>query len=93
MRRALREPLLEGWPAGRAGAPWSPDPELDQPLSPAGHTQGVRRQGRQGIGATGADAAALRKPMAGGEIFEPDWSDIGTRLDTYVDAWKSATGS
>jgi sugar phosphate isomerase/epimerase len=29
----------------------------------------------------------------GVEIFEPDWSDIGTNLDDYVGAWKSATGS
>lgn len=48
---------------------------------------------RKDIGATDADAAALTKLMAGVEIFEPDWSDIGTRLDTYVDAWKSATGN
>lgn len=31
--------------------------------------------------------------MKGVDIFEPDWSDIGTGLDSYVDAWKSATGS
>lgn len=31
--------------------------------------------------------------MDGVEVFEPDWSDIAGSLDSYVDAWKSATGS
>ncbi|WP_405403448.1 2-aminoethylphosphonate ABC transporter substrate-binding protein [Streptomyces sp. NBC_01104] len=48
---------------------------------------------RKDIEATDANAAALTKLMTGVEVFEPDWSDIGTNLDTYVDAWKSATGS
>lgn len=31
--------------------------------------------------------------MAGVDIFEPDWQDIGTNLQSYVADWKSATGS
>ncbi|MEE1739576.1 2-aminoethylphosphonate ABC transporter substrate-binding protein [Streptomyces sp. BE147] len=48
---------------------------------------------RKDIEATDANAVELTKLMEGVEIFEPDWSDIGTNLDGYVDAWKSATGS
>ncbi|WP_406450454.1 2-aminoethylphosphonate ABC transporter substrate-binding protein [Streptomyces sp. NBC_00876] len=48
---------------------------------------------RKDIEASDANATALTKLMDGVEVFEPDWSDIGTNLDTYVDAWKSATGS
>ncbi|MGW2177792.1 2-aminoethylphosphonate ABC transporter substrate-binding protein [Streptomyces sp. NPDC001732] len=48
---------------------------------------------RKDVAPTDANAIALAKLMDGVEIFEPDWSDIGTNLDTYVGAWKSATGS
>lgn len=48
---------------------------------------------RKDIEAADPNAEALTKLMAGVEVFEPDWSDIGAHLDTYVDAWKSATGS
>ncbi|MFC9618499.1 2-aminoethylphosphonate ABC transporter substrate-binding protein [Streptomyces sp. NPDC056930] len=48
---------------------------------------------RQDVEATDANAIELAKLMDGVEIFQPDWSDIGTHLDTYVEAWKSATGS
>ncbi|MFI5770065.1 2-aminoethylphosphonate ABC transporter substrate-binding protein [Streptomyces sp. NPDC051658] len=48
---------------------------------------------RKDIEATDANAIELAKLMDGVEVFEPDWSDIGTNLDTYVEAWKSATGS
>ncbi|MEU6016036.1 2-aminoethylphosphonate ABC transporter substrate-binding protein [Streptomyces sp. NPDC047515] len=48
---------------------------------------------RKDVEATDANALALAKLMDGVEVFEPDWSDIGTNLDTYVGAWKSATGS
>ncbi|MCX4969558.1 2-aminoethylphosphonate ABC transporter substrate-binding protein [Streptomyces sp. NBC_00654] len=48
---------------------------------------------RKDVEATDANAVELTKLMEGVEIFEPDWSDIGTDLDGYVDAWKSATGS
>ncbi|MFE3371031.1 2-aminoethylphosphonate ABC transporter substrate-binding protein [Streptomyces sp. NPDC059173] len=48
---------------------------------------------RKDIKATDANAVELARLMDGVEIFEPDWADIGAHLDTYIDAWKSATGS
>ncbi|MFC8230127.1 2-aminoethylphosphonate ABC transporter substrate-binding protein [Streptomyces sp. NPDC057287] len=48
---------------------------------------------RTDVTATDPNATELAALMKGVEIFEPDWSDIGTNLDGYVDAWKSATGS
>ncbi|MFD5720452.1 2-aminoethylphosphonate ABC transporter substrate-binding protein [Streptomyces sp. NPDC127036] len=43
--------------------------------------------------ATDANAIALTKLMDGVEVFEPDWADIDKNLTTYVEDWKSATGS
>ncbi|MFI7338397.1 2-aminoethylphosphonate ABC transporter substrate-binding protein [Streptomyces sp. NPDC050085] len=48
---------------------------------------------RRDVKATDANAVALAKVMDGVEIFEPDWSDIDKNLQTYVEDWKSATGS
>ncbi|MFI9036065.1 2-aminoethylphosphonate ABC transporter substrate-binding protein [Streptomyces sp. NPDC053726] len=48
---------------------------------------------RKDVEATDANAIELAKLIDGVEVFEPDWSDVGTNLDTYVEAWKSATGS
>ncbi|MGW1186528.1 2-aminoethylphosphonate ABC transporter substrate-binding protein [Streptomyces sp. NPDC002559] len=48
---------------------------------------------RKDVEATDTNAIALAELMDGVEVFEPNWSDIGTNLDVYVDAWKSATGS
>ncbi|WPW29058.1 2-aminoethylphosphonate ABC transporter substrate-binding protein [Streptomyces atratus] len=48
---------------------------------------------RKDVEATDANATELAGLMDGVEIFQPDWSDIGTNLDTYVEAWKAATGS
>ncbi|MEV5015269.1 2-aminoethylphosphonate ABC transporter substrate-binding protein [Streptomyces sp. NPDC053780] len=48
---------------------------------------------RQDVKATDANAVELAKLMDGVEIFEPDWNDIEENLTSYVDAWKSATGS
>ncbi|MEU6878546.1 2-aminoethylphosphonate ABC transporter substrate-binding protein [Streptomyces sp. NPDC046712] len=48
---------------------------------------------RKDVKATDANAIELAKLMDGVEIFEPDWADIDKNLTTYVDAWKSATGS
>ncbi|MFJ1818946.1 MULTISPECIES: 2-aminoethylphosphonate ABC transporter substrate-binding protein [unclassified Streptomyces] len=48
---------------------------------------------RKDVKGTDANAIELAKLMDGVEVFEPDWSDIDTNLDTYVEAWKSATGS
>ncbi|WP_329592044.1 2-aminoethylphosphonate ABC transporter substrate-binding protein [Streptomyces sp. NBC_01362] len=48
---------------------------------------------RKDVKGTDANAIELAELMDGVEVFEPDWSDIGTNLDSYVGAWKSATGS
>jgi 2-aminoethylphosphonate transport system substrate-binding protein len=48
---------------------------------------------RQDVKATDANAIALTKLMDGVEVFEPDWADIDTNLTSYVEDWKSATGS
>ncbi|MET8470545.1 2-aminoethylphosphonate ABC transporter substrate-binding protein [Streptomyces sp. NPDC006422] len=48
---------------------------------------------RTDVKATDADAVALAKVMDGVEIFEPDWDDVAENLQTYVDDWKTATGS
>ncbi|MEV6082323.1 2-aminoethylphosphonate ABC transporter substrate-binding protein [Streptomyces parvulus] len=48
---------------------------------------------RQDVKATDANAIALAKLMDGVEVFELDWDDIEENLTSYVDAWKSATGS
>ncbi|MFF9065228.1 2-aminoethylphosphonate ABC transporter substrate-binding protein [Streptomyces sp. NPDC014891] len=65
-------------------------------------TEGAQRQvsavgggfpARKDVKATDANAIELARLMEGVEIFEPDWADIDKNLKTYVDAWKSATGS
>ncbi|GGL92828.1 2-aminoethylphosphonate ABC transporter substrate-binding protein [Streptomyces fumigatiscleroticus] len=48
---------------------------------------------RRDVKATDANATALAKLMAGVEVFEPDWADIDKNLTSYVEDWKSATGS
>ncbi|MGW2035936.1 2-aminoethylphosphonate ABC transporter substrate-binding protein [Streptomyces sp. NPDC001811] len=48
---------------------------------------------RTDVKATDAHAITLAKLMDGVRIFEPDWADIDENLTTYVDDWKSATGS
>ncbi|MFD7877206.1 2-aminoethylphosphonate ABC transporter substrate-binding protein [Streptomyces sp. NPDC059766] len=48
---------------------------------------------RKDVKATDAEATALAQIMNGVEVFEPDWNDIDQNLTSYVDAWKSATGS
>ncbi|GAA4918237.1 2-aminoethylphosphonate ABC transporter substrate-binding protein [Streptomyces coeruleoprunus] len=48
---------------------------------------------RTDIKATDANAIALSGLMRGVEIFEPDWTDIDKNLTSYVEAWKTATGS
>ncbi len=39
------------------------------------------------------NAVKLQQIMAGVDVFTPDWKDIDANLPSYVDAWKSATGS
>ncbi|MFD3663524.1 2-aminoethylphosphonate ABC transporter substrate-binding protein [Streptomyces sp. NPDC058659] len=48
---------------------------------------------RKDVKPTDANAIELAKLLEGVEIFEPDWADIDKNLKTYVDGWKSATGS
>ncbi|QES41789.1 2-aminoethylphosphonate ABC transporter substrate-binding protein [Streptomyces venezuelae] len=48
---------------------------------------------RKDIKATDANAIALDKLIDGVEIFEPDWADVSKNLRSYVEDWKSATGS
>ncbi|WP_030926527.1 2-aminoethylphosphonate ABC transporter substrate-binding protein [Streptomyces sp. NRRL S-646] len=48
---------------------------------------------RQDVKATDANAIALTKLMDGVDFFEPDWNDINKNLTSYVEAWRSATGS
>ncbi|MFG2642788.1 2-aminoethylphosphonate ABC transporter substrate-binding protein [Streptomyces sp. NPDC048370] len=48
---------------------------------------------RKDVKATDANAIELAKLIEGVEVFEPDWADIDKNLTTYVDAWKTATGS
>ncbi|MEU7181137.1 MULTISPECIES: 2-aminoethylphosphonate ABC transporter substrate-binding protein [Streptomyces] len=48
---------------------------------------------RKDVKATDENATALAKIMAGVDIFQPDWQDINKNLDSYVRAWKTATGS
>ncbi|MER5443667.1 2-aminoethylphosphonate ABC transporter substrate-binding protein [Streptomyces sp. NPDC002790] len=48
---------------------------------------------RADVKATDANAVELAKIMDGVQIFEPDWNDIAKNLQTYVDDWKTATGS
>ncbi|HZX37309.1 MAG TPA: 2-aminoethylphosphonate ABC transporter substrate-binding protein [Streptomyces sp.] len=48
---------------------------------------------RTDVKATDANAIELAKLLEGVDVFEPDWKDIDTNLQSYVDAWKSATGS
>ncbi|MCH0566493.1 MULTISPECIES: 2-aminoethylphosphonate ABC transporter substrate-binding protein [unclassified Streptomyces] len=48
---------------------------------------------RTDVQAADADAVALAKLMNGVDIFAPDWNDIDKNLTSYVEDWKSATGS
>ncbi|WP_424888422.1 2-aminoethylphosphonate ABC transporter substrate-binding protein [Streptomyces sp. XH2] len=48
---------------------------------------------RTDVKATDPNAVALARVMRGVEIFRPDWAEVGENLPSYVDAWKSATGS
>ncbi|RRQ79529.1 2-aminoethylphosphonate ABC transporter substrate-binding protein [Streptomyces griseofuscus] len=48
---------------------------------------------REDVKATDANAIALTKLMDGVDFFQPDWNDIDKNLTSYVEDWKSATGS
>ncbi|TJZ55981.1 2-aminoethylphosphonate ABC transporter substrate-binding protein [Streptomyces piniterrae] len=66
---------------------------LSEPVQRQVSSVGGGFASRADIKATDKNAAALAKIMNGVEIFEPDWNDIDKNLDTYVEAWKTATGS
>ncbi|MFG3488969.1 2-aminoethylphosphonate ABC transporter substrate-binding protein [Streptomyces sp. NPDC047972] len=80
----------------------APHTENGQKLLDFMLTEGAQRQvsavgggfpARKDVKATDANAIELARLMEGVEVFEPDWADIDENLKTYVDAWKSATGS
>ncbi|MEV5988596.1 2-aminoethylphosphonate ABC transporter substrate-binding protein [Streptomyces sp. NPDC052051] len=48
---------------------------------------------RKDITATDRNAIALSNLMDGVQTFQPDWNDIDKNLTSYIDEWKSATGS
>ncbi|MER5972901.1 2-aminoethylphosphonate ABC transporter substrate-binding protein [Streptomyces sp. NPDC002055] len=48
---------------------------------------------RTDIEATDPNARELDRIVRGVEVFQPDWQDIHRNLDTYLDAWRTATGS
>ncbi|MFI1095190.1 2-aminoethylphosphonate ABC transporter substrate-binding protein [Streptomyces sp. NPDC020917] len=48
---------------------------------------------RSDVEATDPNAVKLKQIMSGVDVFTPDWKDVDTNLTSYVDAWKSATGS
>ncbi|MFF4542801.1 hypothetical protein ACFY1J_00920 [Streptomyces sp. NPDC001406] len=48
---------------------------------------------RSDVKAADANAVALARLMDGVDIFTPDWNDIDENLTSYVEDWKSATGS
>lgn len=48
---------------------------------------------RTDVKATDLNATALTGIMRGVEIFQPDWADLDKNLPSYVEAWKTATGS
>ncbi len=48
---------------------------------------------RTDVKATDLNATALTGIMRGVEIFQPDWADIDKNLPSYVEAWRTATGS
>jgi GntR family transcriptional regulator len=107
VRQALRELLLEGKLRRQGRGTVVAGPKLEQPLSLASYTEGVRRQGRTPgrtfisldrfpcpqAPATDANAIALSKLMDGVALFEPDWADSDKNPTSYVEDWETATGS
>ncbi|MFJ6995663.1 2-aminoethylphosphonate ABC transporter substrate-binding protein [Streptomyces sp. NPDC003090] len=48
---------------------------------------------RTDVKPTDANAIALDRLMRDVEVFEPEWADIEKNLTSYIEAWKTATGS
>ncbi|MFI9258775.1 2-aminoethylphosphonate ABC transporter substrate-binding protein [Streptomyces sioyaensis] len=64
-------------------------PEVQQQVSAVGGGFTSRKD----IKPTDPNATQLAAIMKNVEIFQPDWSDIDKNLTSYVDAWRTATGS
>ncbi|MFG2225446.1 2-aminoethylphosphonate ABC transporter substrate-binding protein [Streptomyces sp. NPDC048644] len=65
---------------------------LSEPVQRQVSAAGGGFAARQDIEAKDARATELAALMKGVEIFEPDWKDIDKNLDSYVGAWRTATG-
>ena len=76
----------------RANAKKFLDYLLSEPVQRQVSSVGGGFTSRKDIKATDPHATALAKIMNGVEIFTPDWNDIDKNLDSYVDAWRTATG-
>ncbi|MFG2787012.1 hypothetical protein [Streptomyces sp. NPDC048419] len=63
--------------------------QKQQEVSEIGGGFGARTE----VKAVDANAIAPAKSMDGVEVFTPDWNDIAENLTSYVEDWKSATGS
>lgn len=64
-------------------------PEVQQQVSAVGGGFTSRKD----IKPTDPHATQLAAIMKNVEIFQPDWSDIDKNLTSYVEAWRTATGS
>ncbi|MFG2861062.1 2-aminoethylphosphonate ABC transporter substrate-binding protein [Streptomyces sioyaensis] len=64
-------------------------PEVQQQVSAVGGGFTSRTD----IKPTDPNATQLAAIMKNVEIFQPDWSDIDKNLTSYVEAWRTATGS
>jgi 2-aminoethylphosphonate transport system substrate-binding protein len=84
--------LIKGGPHEDAGKKLL-DYFLSTPVQQEVSSVGGGFAARTDVTATDANAAKLKQILAGVDVFTPDWKDINTNLDSYVDAWKSATGS
>ncbi|GHA47011.1 hypothetical protein GCM10010391_34350 [Streptomyces anthocyanicus] len=106
MRQALRELFPEGRLRRRGRGTVVAGPKPAQPLSLAGRTEGVRRQGAYPrpcarhprplpllCRCAGPPPSALTELMDGVQVFEPDWNGIEENLTSSIGAWKEATGS
>ncbi|MCB5910294.1 2-aminoethylphosphonate ABC transporter substrate-binding protein [Streptomyces pinistramenti] len=65
---------------------------LSEPVQRQVSAAGGGFTARQDVNAKDPRATELAALMKGVEIFEPDWNDIDKNLDTYVGAWRTATG-
>lgn len=48
---------------------------------------------RSDIKASDANARELERIVKDVEVFRPDWEKVEKNLDSYIDAWRAATGS